>query len=173
MFLWTGLNSDGSIRTDAGDDVPAFGAAGGKLCPLAHDSPMRGMCRQGHSPPTRHLAFFVALHGSCVFVMALHGSCVFVMALHGSCVLVMALHGSCVLFDGADGDADRNMVIGHKFFVTPSDSVAIIAANAHAIPFFHRAGGLKVRPWSGGRSVLVTWRSVKHALACCGLWLCL
>lgn len=26
-----------------------------------------------------------------------------------------------------DGDADRNMVLGKKFFVTPSDSLAIIA----------------------------------------------
>lgn len=41
----------------------------------------------------------------------------------------------------ADGDADRNMVLGRKFFVTPSDSVAIIAANFEAIPFFK--GGLK------------------------------
>jgi len=37
----------------------------------------------------------------------------------------------------ADGDADRNMVLGRQFFVTPSDSVAIIAANAQrAIPYF-------------------------------------
>ena len=42
-----------------------------------------------------------------------------------------------------DGDADRNMILGKGFFVTPSDSVAIIAANAHAIPYFSRAGGLK------------------------------
>jgi phosphoglucomutase len=42
-----------------------------------------------------------------------------------------------------DGDADRNMVLGARFFVTPSDSVAIIAANQAAIPFFARAGGLK------------------------------
>lgn len=42
----------------------------------------------------------------------------------------------------ADGDADRNMVLGKKFFVTPSDSVAIIAANAvAAIPYF--SSGLK------------------------------
>ncbi|XP_021733126.1 phosphoglucomutase, cytoplasmic-like [Chenopodium quinoa] len=42
----------------------------------------------------------------------------------------------------ADGDADRNMILGKRFFVTPSDSVAIIAANAvEAIPYF--AGGLK------------------------------
>ncbi|CAK7326775.1 unnamed protein product [Dovyalis caffra] len=37
----------------------------------------------------------------------------------------------------ADGDADRNMILGKRFFVTPSDSVAIIAANAaQAIPYF-------------------------------------
>lgn len=41
----------------------------------------------------------------------------------------------------ADGDADRNMVLGSKFFVTPSDSLAIIAANASsAIPFFKTNG---------------------------------
>jgi hypothetical protein len=50
---------------------------------------------------------------------------------------------------GADGDGDRNMVLGSHFFVTPSDSVAIIAANAQAsIPYFK--DGLKVRP-AGGR----------------------
>eukprot|EP00854_Cymbomonas_tetramitiformis_P003457 gene3457-4343_t len=42
----------------------------------------------------------------------------------------------------ADGDADRNMICGTKFFVTPSDSVAIITRFAQdCIPFF--AGGLK------------------------------
>jgi phosphoglucomutase len=40
-----------------------------------------------------------------------------------------------------DGDADRNMILGKKFFVTPSDSVAIIAANATAaIPYFKQKG---------------------------------
>lgn len=35
------------------------------------------------------------------------------------------------------GDGDRNMILGQGFFVTPSDSVAIIAANAQeAIPYF-------------------------------------
>ena len=32
----------------------------------------------------------------------------------------------------SDGDGDRNMILGRKFFVTPSDSVAMIAANAQA-----------------------------------------
>ena len=30
----------------------------------------------------------------------------------------------------SDGDGDRNMVLGKKFFVNPSDSIAILAANA-------------------------------------------
>ena len=36
----------------------------------------------------------------------------------------------------SDGDGDRNMILGNNFFVTPSDSVAIIAANAKCIPYF-------------------------------------
>lgn len=34
----------------------------------------------------------------------------------------------------SDGDADRNMVVGKNFDVTPSDSLAILAANAHLVP---------------------------------------
>lgn len=43
----------------------------------------------------------------------------------------------------ADGDGDRNMILGTQFFVTPSDSLAIIAAYADVIPFFKAQGGLK------------------------------
>ncbi len=44
----------------------------------------------------------------------------------------------------ADGDADRNMILGRQFFVTPSDSVAIIAAHAReCIPYFRDQGGVK------------------------------
>ncbi len=32
----------------------------------------------------------------------------------------------------SDGDGDRNMIVGRGLAVTPSDSLAIIAANAHA-----------------------------------------
>lgn len=39
-----------------------------------------------------------------------------------------------------DGDADRNMILGKSFFVTPSDSVAVLAANAAAIPAFAQSG---------------------------------
>ncbi|PNG99945.1 Phosphoglucomutase, chloroplastic, partial [Tetrabaena socialis] len=49
----------------------------------------------------------------------------------------------------SDGDGDRNMILGHKFFVNPSDSVAIIAANAQeCIPYFK--GGLKIQWWGRG-----------------------
>ena len=34
----------------------------------------------------------------------------------------------------SDGDGDRNMILGKNFFVTPSDSLAVIAANAHYVP---------------------------------------
>ncbi len=34
----------------------------------------------------------------------------------------------------SDGDGDRNMILGSHIFVTPSDSLAIIAANAHLVP---------------------------------------
>ena len=37
-----------------------------------------------------------------------------------------------------DGDADRNMILGRHFFVTPSDSVAIIAANHKCIPYLSK-----------------------------------
>ncbi|MHB1230968.1 MAG: alpha-D-glucose phosphate-specific phosphoglucomutase [Burkholderiales bacterium] len=40
-----------------------------------------------------------------------------------------------------DGDGDRNLILGRDFFVTPSDSVAILAANAHLVPGYRR--GLK------------------------------
>ncbi|AIT05617.1 phosphoglucomutase [Sphingomonas taxi] len=34
----------------------------------------------------------------------------------------------------SDGDGDRNLIIGRARFVTPSDSVAMLAANAHLAP---------------------------------------
>lgn len=40
----------------------------------------------------------------------------------------------------SDGDGDRNMVLGRRFFVTPSDSLAVLAANATLAPGY--AGGI-------------------------------
>ena len=34
----------------------------------------------------------------------------------------------------SDGDGDRNMIVGSNFFVTPSDSLAVLAANATLVP---------------------------------------
>lgn len=40
-----------------------------------------------------------------------------------------------------DGDGDRNMIIGSSgFFVSPCDSLAVIAANLESIPYFQKAG---------------------------------
>jgi phosphoglucomutase len=40
----------------------------------------------------------------------------------------------------SDGDGDRNMILGNRFFVTPSDSLAVLAANAGLAPGY--AAGL-------------------------------
>jgi phosphoglucomutase len=42
-----------------------------------------------------------------------------------------------------DGDGDRNLIAGATCFVTPSDSLAMIADNWRAIPHFAKAGGPK------------------------------
>jgi phosphoglucomutase len=41
----------------------------------------------------------------------------------------------------SDGDGDRNMIVGRRFVVTPSDSLAVLAANARLVPGY--AAGLK------------------------------
>ncbi len=41
----------------------------------------------------------------------------------------------------SDGDGDRNLIIGRGIFITPSDSLAMLAANAHLAPGY--AEGLK------------------------------
>jgi phosphoglucomutase len=41
----------------------------------------------------------------------------------------------------SDGDGDRNMILGRGIYVTPSDSLAVLAANAHLAPGYK--GGLK------------------------------
>jgi len=38
----------------------------------------------------------------------------------------------------ADGDGDRNMILGKRFFVTPSDSLAVLTANAHLMPGYRQ-----------------------------------
>jgi phosphoglucomutase len=54
--------------------------------------------------------------------------------------LVEMTHGFDPVDFGAasDGDGDRNMILGKNFFVTPSDSLAVIAANAHLVPGYSK-----------------------------------
>ena len=56
--------------------------------------------------------------------------------------LVRAMYGDDAADFGAatDGDGDRNMIMGRRFMVSPSDSLAVLAANAHLVPAY--ASGL-------------------------------
>jgi phosphoglucomutase len=59
--------------------------------------------------------------------------------------LVDILYGENAPDFGAasDGDGDRNMILGRGFFVTPSDSLAILAANATLAPgYAHGIAGI-------------------------------
>lgn len=46
----------------------------------------------------------------------------------------MSAQGAPEFGAASDGDADRNMILGRDFLVSPSDSLAIMAANATLIP---------------------------------------
>src|SRR5215203_1641906 len=66
--------------------------------------------------------------------------------------LVEAMRGPDAPDFGAasDGDGDRNMILGRDFFVTPSDSLAVLAANATRAPGYRRgiAGVARSMPTS-------------------------
>src|SRR5215204_857218 len=66
--------------------------------------------------------------------------------------LVAAMQGANAPDFGAasDGDGDRNMILGRGFFVTPSDSLAVLAANATLAPGYSRglAGVARSMPTS-------------------------
>lgn len=51
----------------------------------------------------------------------------------------------------SDGDGDRNMIIGRGIFIPPSDSLAILSANAHLAPAYRGglAGVARSMPTSG------------------------
>ena len=51
----------------------------------------------------------------------------------------------------SDGDGDRNLIIGRGIFITPSDSLAMLAANAHLAPGYKAglAGIARSMPTSG------------------------
>ena len=62
--------------------------------------------------------------------------------------LVSVMNGDDAPDFGAasDGDGDRNMILGRRFFVTPSDSLAVLAANAHLIPGYAQGSAGIERP---------------------------
>jgi len=66
--------------------------------------------------------------------------------------LVEIMYGNNAPDFGAasDGDGDRNMILGNKFFVTPSDSLALLAANATLVPAYKKglAGVARSMPTS-------------------------
>lgn len=54
---------------------------------------------------------------------------------HAKELMALLYSSKNIAFGAAsDGDGDRNMILGNHFFVTPSDSLAILAANAHLVP---------------------------------------
>jgi len=56
----------------------------------------------------------------------------------------------------ADGDADRNMILGSQFFISPSDSLAMIVANSSLIPQFKKGlkGCARSMPTSGAVDIV-------------------
>lgn len=48
----------------------------------------------------------------------------------------MAAHDAPQFGAASDGDADRNMILGRNFVLAPSDSLAVMAANATLIPAY-------------------------------------
>lgn len=68
-------------------------------------------------------------------------------------------------FGGAnDGDGDRNMILGKKFFVTPSDSLAIITDNYKLIPAYKN--GIYGVAKSAATSTAVCRVAEAHNLPC-------
>jgi len=64
----------------------------------------------------------------------------------------------------SDGDGDRNMIVGRHFIVTPSDSLAVLAANAQLVPGY--ANGLKGVARSMPTSAAVDRVAEKLGIAC-------
>jgi phosphoglucomutase len=64
---------------------------------------------------------------------------------------LMMADGAPDLGAASDGDGDRNLIIGRGRFVTPSDSLAMIAANMHLAPGYKAgiAGIARSMPTSG------------------------
>jgi phosphoglucomutase len=83
--------------------------------------------------------------------------------VHAHEVVALTSGRNAVDFGAAsDGDGDRNMILGRNFFVTPSDSLAVMAANAHHIKGY--AGGI-----SGVARSMPTSQAADRVAAALGL----
>ena len=62
----------------------------------------------------------------------------------------------------SDGDGDRNLIIGRGLFVTPSDSLAALAANAHLAPGYAKglAGIARSMPTSGAADRVAAQKNI-------------
>merc|ERR1712176_22330 len=62
----------------------------------------------------------------------------------------------------ADGDADRNMIMSSQFFISPSDSLACIVANADLIPQFKKGlkGCARSMPTSGALDIVAAKKGI-------------
>jgi phosphoglucomutase len=64
----------------------------------------------------------------------------------------------------ADGDADRNMILSSQFFISPSDSLAMIVANADLIPQFSAGlkGCARSMPTSGALDIVAKAKNIPY-----------
>lgn len=64
----------------------------------------------------------------------------------------------------SDGDGDRNMVVGRGVYVSPSDSLAVLAANAHLAPGYRTGlkGVARSMPTSGAADRVAESLGIAH-----------
>ena len=64
----------------------------------------------------------------------------------------------------SDGDGDRNMILGPGFFVTPSDSLAVLTANAELVPGYkgRMAGVARSMPTSAAADRVAEALGLEH-----------
>ncbi|WP_417601311.1 alpha-D-glucose phosphate-specific phosphoglucomutase [Pararhodobacter oceanensis] len=64
----------------------------------------------------------------------------------------------------SDGDGDRNMIVGRGTYVTPSDSLAVLAANAHLAPAYAKglAGIARSMPTSAASDRVAARLGIGH-----------
>lgn len=85
---------------------------------------------------------------------------------YGKDLVKLMLKGKNALGVAFDGDGDRNMILGRNgFFVTPCDSLAVIADNLDAIPYFEKRQGDIV----GFARSMPTSKAVDHVAKAKGL----